>query len=74
MFLSITTLGDIALRDVETRMDAITRTAPIPIAAYLGARFVGAFAVVCMTFLGAVLGFALAAYLPWTPEGSAGPC
>src|SRR5262249_47781398 len=44
MFLSITTLGDIALRDVETRMDSITLTAPIPITAYLGARFVGAFA------------------------------
>jgi len=73
MFLSITTLGDIALRDVETRMDAITRTVPIPTAVYLGARLVGAFAVVCMTFLGAVLGFALAAYMPWAPEGAAGP-
>src|ERR1700704_4894552 len=68
MFLSITTLGDIALRDVETRMDAITRTVPIPTAAYLGARLVGAFAVVCMTFVGAVIGFALAAYMPWAPE------
>src|SRR3954462_13945198 len=63
MFLSITTLGDIALRDVETRMDAITRTVPIPTVAYLGSRLAGAFAVVCMTFLGAVLGFALAAYM-----------
>src|SRR5262249_48144388 len=73
MFLSITTLGDIALRDVETRMDAITRTAPIPTAAYLGARLMGAFVVVCMTFLGAVIAFALAAYMPWAPEGAAGP-
>jgi ABC-2 type transport system permease protein len=73
MFLSITTLGDIALRDVETRMDAITRTVPIPTAAYLGARLVGAFAVVCMTFVGAVIGFALAAYMPWAPENAAGP-
>jgi hypothetical protein len=64
MFLSITTLGDIALRDAETRMDAITRTAPIPTPVYLGARLLGAFAVVCMTFLGAALGFALAAYMP----------
>jgi ABC-2 type transport system permease protein len=73
MFLSITTLGDIALRDVETRMDAITRTVPVPTVAYLGSRLAGAFAVVCMTFLGAVLGFALAAYMPWTHEGAAGP-
>src|SRR5262245_4113102 len=73
MFLSITTLGDIALRDAETRMDAITRTVPIPTAVYLGARLVGAFAVVCTTFLGAVLGFALAAYMPWAPEGAVGP-
>src|SRR3954465_2808945 len=73
MFLSITTLGDIALRDVETRMDAITRTVPLPTVAYLGSRLAGAFAVVCMTFLGAVLGFALAAYMPWAHEGAAGP-
>src|SRR5262249_26827829 len=55
------------------RMDAITRSAPIPTAVYLGARLAGAFAVVCMTFLGAVLGFAIAAYMPWTAEGAAGP-
>src|SRR5204863_7387576 len=40
---------------------------------YLGARLLGAFAVVCVTFLGAALGFALAAYMPWSPEGAAGP-
>src|SRR5262249_46510015 len=71
--LSITTLADVALRDTESRMDAITRAVPIPTAAYLGARLIGAFAVVCMTFLGAVLGFALAAYMPWTPESAVGP-
>src|SRR5262249_9186096 len=58
MFLSITTLADVALRDGETRMDSITRLAPLPVAAYLSARFLGAFVIVCFTFLGAVVGYA----------------
>jgi hypothetical protein len=60
MFLSISALADVALRDAETRMEGITRTTPVHAAAYLSARFIGAFVIVCFTFLGAALGFAIA--------------
>jgi ABC-2 type transport system permease protein len=73
MFLSIATLADVALRDAETRMDSITRTAPVSAATYLSARFLGAFVIVCFTFLGAVLGYAAALYMPWVPDGAIGP-
>jgi ABC-2 type transport system permease protein len=73
MFLSISALADVALRDAETRMEGITRTTPVHAAAYLSARFIGAFVIVCFTFLGAALGFAIAVYMPWVPAGAVGP-
>src|SRR5215510_3280928 len=73
MFLSISALADVALRDAETRMEGITRSTPVRAAAYLSARFIGAFVVVCFTFLGAALGFAIALYMPWVSASAVGP-
>src|SRR5215475_11961138 len=73
MFLSIATVADVALRDIDTRMDEIMRTQPVPTASYLASRFVGAYAVTCLTFLGVVLGIAAAAHMPWVAAGAVGP-
>ena len=62
-----------ALRDAETRMDAITRAAPVHPVPYLSARFLGALAVACLTFLGAAVGWTVVAYMPWVPADSIGP-
>ena len=58
MFLSLATLADVALRDGNTRMDEIMRSQPVRTAAYLGAKFAGAYAVACLAFLGVVFGHA----------------
>src|SRR5262249_9769726 len=73
MFLSIATVADVALRDIDTRMDEIMRTQPVPTASYMASRFVGAYAVTCLTFLGVVLGLATASHMPWVAAGAVGP-
>jgi hypothetical protein len=73
MFLSLAGPADVALRDGETRMDAILRAQPIRTSVHFGARFAGAYAVACLAFLGAVLGHALAAIMPWMLPNAVGP-
>ena len=73
MFLSLATLADVALRDIETRMDAIVRSKPVSSALYFSARFVGAYTVACLAFIGAVLGNVIACYMPWVHAGAVGP-
>src|SRR6187200_1874845 len=65
MFLSVAILGDVALRDAETHMDAIVRTKPVRSGLYFGARFTGAYAIACLSFMGAALGLAMACMMPW---------
>src|ERR1051325_8625596 len=43
MFLTIVTFADTALRDGDTRMDAILRVLPVRTAAHFGPRFAGAY-------------------------------
>jgi hypothetical protein len=70
MFLSLSMLADVALRDNASRMDEIMRTLPVRNASYLGAKFIGAYAVACLTFLGVVLGYASSGSMPWmSPSG-----
>ena len=73
MFLSLAVLADVALRDAATRMDPIMRSMPVRAGWYFGARFVGAYAVACLGFLGVVLGNSLAAVMPWIPASAVGP-
>src|SRR5262245_11476346 len=73
MFLSLATPADVALRDGKTRMDAILRAQPVRTSVHFGARFAGAYAVAGLAFLGAALGYAIGAAMPWIPEGAAGP-
>ena len=73
MFLSIAVLADVALRDIETRMDAIMRTQPVHSATYFGGRFAGAYAVACLAFLGTAIGIGVAVHMPWVPADSVGP-
>jgi len=73
MFLSLTGPADVALRDGESGMDAILRTQPIRTSVHFGARFAGAYAVVCLAFLGTVFGHALGVLMPWISPQAVGP-
>jgi len=73
MFLSIATLADVALRDAETRMEQIIGTQPVAAASYMVARFAGAFAVACLTYLGVIVGFIVATKMPWVTPGAVSP-
>src|SRR5262249_45903580 len=69
MFLSLAAPADVALRDAETGMDGILRTKPIRTSVHFGARFAGAYAVICLAFLGTVAGHAVGVLMPWiSPE------
>src|SRR5687767_277348 len=56
--------GEAAARDVQTRMDPFTWTAPVSKVEYLGGRFLAAFAVNALILLGVPAGILLAVYLP----------
>ncbi len=73
MFLSIATIADVALRDANSRMDAILRAQPVRTSVHYGPRFAGAYAVAALAFLGVVLGYVAGAAMPWVSVGAAGP-
>ena len=73
MFLSLAGPADVALRDAETGMDAILRTQPIRTSVHFGARFAGAYAAICLAFLGTVAGHTLGVLMPWISPEAVGP-
>ena len=73
MFVPLAILGDVALRDTESRMDELIRATPAPVAPYVLAKFTGAFAVVCIAFAGAVLGMAIGSRMWWIDPAKIGP-
>jgi ABC-2 type transport system permease protein len=72
MFMTLATFADVALRDGDTRMDAILRVQPVRTSAHFGARFAGAYVVACMAFLGIAFGYAVGTCMPWVPASTAG--
>ena len=65
--------GEAAARDVETRMDPLTYTAPVSKADYLGGRFFAAFVVNALILLGLPLGILLALLTPGVEPDLFGP-
>ncbi|HYK04768.1 MAG TPA: ABC transporter permease [Thermoanaerobaculia bacterium] len=61
--------GDAATRDVQVRLDPLVYTTPLRKAAYLGGRFLGAFAVTALLLLAVPVGLLLATRIPgFDPE------
>ncbi len=65
--------GGAAARDVETRMRPLLATAPVDQAAYLGGRFLAAFALGALVTTAIPAGLLLAALLPGTHADLVGP-
>ncbi|HEU4699541.1 MAG TPA: hypothetical protein VFS40_10200 [Gemmatimonadales bacterium] len=65
--------GDAAARDVQSRMQALFYTSPLPESHYLGGRFLGGLAVNAALLLGVPLGLLLASVMPYMPAGKFGP-
>ena len=65
--------GEAAARDAQTRMHPLTYTAPVGKAAYLGGRFLAAFAVNALLLLGVQAGMLLGLYLPGVEGALLGP-
>ena len=55
--------GQAATRDVQTRMHALTYTAPVPKAEYLGGKFLAAFVINAVILLAIPAGILIAVYL-----------
>ncbi|GAB2955068.1 M1 family aminopeptidase [Hymenobacter coalescens] len=60
LLIGASVAGDAAARDVQTRMHALTYVAPASKAAYLGGRFLAAFALGALVLLAIPLGLVLA--------------
>jgi ABC-2 type transport system permease protein len=65
--------GDAAARDVQTRMHLLTYTAPTSKAAYLGGRFLAAFALSVLILLAIPAGLLLAMHFAGVEAGILGP-
>jgi ABC-2 type transport system permease protein len=65
--------GDAATRDMQTRMEPLVYTTPVPKAAYLGGRFLGAFAIVGLLLAAVPLGLLIAVQLPGLEPELVGP-
>ncbi|KAA9327709.1 ABC transporter permease [Hymenobacter busanensis] len=65
--------GDAAARDVQTRMHLLTYTAPASKAAYLGGRFLAAFALSLLILLGIPAGLLLALHFAGIESDILGP-
>jgi hypothetical protein len=73
MFLSIATIADVALRDSNSRVDAILQAMPVRPSIHYGPRLAGAYVVAAIAFLGVMIGNAAGAAMPWIPAVTAGP-
>jgi len=65
--------GEAAARDMETGMHPLTWTAPVSKAAYLGGRFLAAFALNALILLAVPAGVMLAVYAPGVDAAVVGP-
>jgi len=65
--------GDAAARDVQLRMHPLIYTTPVGRTAYLGGRFLAAFALTALVVLAVPLGLLLAAYAPGPEPELLGP-
>ena len=65
--------GDAATRDVRSRMQPLLFTTPLGKVAYLGGRFLGAFAVNALLFTAVPVGLLLAAQMPQPEADLFGP-
>jgi ABC-2 type transport system permease protein len=65
--------GDAATRDVQVRLDSLVYTTPLRKAAYLGGRFLGAFAVTALLLLAVPFGLLLATRIPGLAPELLGP-
>ena len=65
--------GEIAARDVETRMHPLTYTSPVSKTEYLGGRFLAAFVLNTLLLLSIFIGVLLAVYLPGVDAEVVGP-
>jgi len=65
--------GDAATRDVQVRLDPLVYTTPLRKAAYLGGRFLGAFAVSALLLLAIPVGLLLTTWLPGLEPQVLGP-
>lgn len=65
--------GDAAVRDADTRIDALFYTSPIGKRAYLLGRFLGAFAVSALVLLAIPIASLLSTWMPWVDPARLGP-
>ncbi|HEX2092568.1 MAG TPA: hypothetical protein VHG28_09215, partial [Longimicrobiaceae bacterium] len=65
--------GDVAARDVQTRMYPLVYTTPVGRAAYLGGRFLAAFALTALILLAVPVGLLLAVFVPGPEPELIGP-
>ncbi|HFE44257.1 MAG TPA: hypothetical protein ENJ18_02020, partial [Nannocystis exedens] len=65
--------GAAVLRDFEFKAHELLFTTPMSKLAYLGGRFIGAYLVTLVVFLGVPLGLMLGTMMPWVDAASLGP-
>jgi ABC-2 type transport system permease protein len=65
--------GAAILRDFEARAHELLFSTPLSKRAYVGGRFIGAYLVTMMVFLGVPLGLMLGSAMPWVDAESLGP-
>lgn len=65
--------GDAATRDAQTRIDSLLYTTPLRKAAYLGGRFLGAFAVTALLLLAVPVALLIATGMPGVEKEILGP-
>jgi ABC-2 type transport system permease protein len=65
--------GDAATRDMQSRMEPLVYTSPVRKAAYLGGRFLGAFAVVALLLLAVPVALLVSLKMPWLDPEIIGP-
>ncbi len=65
--------GAAVLRDFEFKAHELLFTTPMSKIAYLGGRFVGAYLVTLVVFLGVPVGLMLGAMMPWVDASGLGP-
>ena len=73
LLIGASVAGDAAARDVHTRMLSLTYTAPTSKAAYLGGRFLAAFALNILIMLAIPVGLLLAMYVAGVEADILGP-
>ncbi len=65
--------GGAILRDFEVRAHELLFTTPVSKGAYVGGRFVGAYLVTLLVFLGVPLGLMIGSAMPWVDADALGP-